>query len=317
MGRLVDSKRAEEETRPQERAQDLTLQRAAEEERLGGSSLAATGDAGLCAAEARAAACDMELVERDGSLTLQRAAEEEQLSGLSVVAAGDAGLRAAEARAAACGMELVERDGCLVLVADDMALTADLSELLARLRPDRLSRELLVRAARLRGVGDRTPVAVDATAGLGEDALLLAAAGFETLLYERDPVVAALLSDGLRRARDDARLASVAARMRLAGADSVSGMRTLAAEGKHVDVVLLDPMFPAKRKDAATRKKLQLIQRLEEPSTDADGEALLAAAFELRPRKVIVKRPLKGPFLAGRKPSYDLRGKVVRYDVYV
>jgi len=31
----------------------------------------------------------------------------------------------------------------------------------------------------------------------------------------------------------------------------------------------------------------------------------------------VVKRPLKGPFLAGKKPSSSLTGKVVRYDVYV
>ena len=39
---------------------------------------------------------------------------------------------------------------------------------------------------------------------------------------------------------------------------------------------------------------------------------LLAAG----PRKVVVKRPLKGPALAGPAPSHVLRGKAVRFDVY-
>ena len=81
------------------------------------------------------------------------------------------------------------------------------------------------------------------------------------------------------------------------------------------DVVFLDPMFPAKRKDAATNKKLQIFQLLEKPCDDE--EALLSAALSAHPRKVVVKRPLKGPALAGAKPSSSLRGKVVRYDIIV
>jgi len=54
---------------------------------------------------------------------------------------------------------------------------------------------------------------------------------------------------------------------------------------------------------------------LESPCTNEDQ--LMHAALAARPRKVVVKRPLKGPFLAGKKPSSSLTGKVVRYDVYV
>ena len=43
----------------------------------------------------------------------------------------------------------------------------------------------------------------------------------------------------------------------------------------------------------------------------------MRAALEARPRKIVVKRPLKGPHLAGIKPSHSLAGKVVRYDVVV
>src|SRR5690606_29220484 len=41
---------------------------------------------------------------------------------------------------------------------------------------------------------------VDATAGLGQDAVVLAANGAQVHMLERSPVVAALLEDGLRRA---------------------------------------------------------------------------------------------------------------------
>lgn len=208
------------------------------------------------------------------------------------------------------GLELREDEHGLALVGDGMELRGDFARLLPRLRQDRLHRELLVRAARVRGVD--APTAVDATAGLGEDALLLAAAGFTVTLCERDPVIAALLADTLLRAREDERLSKVAARMRLVEGDAIE---TLASLDEAPDVVFLDPMFPDRRRRASTNKKLQLFQVLERPCEDED--ALMAAALTARPRKVVVKRPLKGPHLAGVKPSSSLAGKVVRYDVIV
>lgn len=214
----------------------------------------------------------------------------------------------------AAGLELRRAgDGALVLAGDGMELRADLSSMAPRLRPDRLGRELLVRAARVRGAD--APTVVDATAGLGEDALLLAAAGFSVTLYERDPVIAALLADALARAADDPALAAAVARMRLVEGDSVAGLRAMGERGEHPDVVFLDPMFPERRKSAAVRKKFQLLHRLERPCDDE--RALLDAALAARPRKVVVKRPPKGPRLAGAKPSYELAGKAVRYDVIV
>ena len=200
-----------------------------------------------------------------------------------------------------------DADG-LTLSGDGMELRDDLSELLGRLKPGRLRNELLVRAAKMKGVQD--PVAVDATAGFGEDALLLAAAGFSVLLFERDTVIAALLEDALRRAADVPQLSAIVQRMRLVEGDSIEALSRL---DERPDVVYLDPMFPARRKSAAVKKKFQLLHRLERPCQDQ--EALLQAALAARPRKVIVKRPLKGPCLADVKPSYSLKGKAIRYDV--
>lgn len=191
-----------------------------------------------------------------------------------------------------------------------MTLRADFARLLPRLRPDRLGRELLVRAARVRGV--EAPTAVDATAGLGEDSLLLAAAGFTVTMFERDPVIAALLRDALERASDDPRLAGVVARMELVEGDSVTGLREL---GFSPDVVFLDPMFPGRTKSAAVKKKFQLLHHLERPCEDEEG--LLSAALAARPRKIVIKRPPKGPWLSGVKPSHSVAGKAVRYDVMV
>lgn len=215
--------------------------------------------------------------------------------------------------ARAAGLDLVETAEGLTLTDGTMELRADFSLMLPRLRQGRLHQELLVKAAKVKGI--EAPVAIDATAGFGEDSLLLAAVGFEVELFERDTVIAALLADALARAALDPVLAGPVARMHLNVGDSLSGMAMLAEGGARVDVVYLDPMFPGRTKSAAVKKKFQLLHHLEQPC--ADEAELLAAARSLAPRKIVIKRPAKGPLLAGVKPSYQLAGKAVRYDVLV
>ena len=209
------------------------------------------------------------------------------------------------------GPHLVRDERGLALVDGDVAVRADLVRLAARCRPGRVGGELIVKAAKVKGAGE-SPLAIDATAGLGEDGLLQAAAGFRVWMFERDPVIAALLEDGLARAAEVPELAETTGRIELFKQDSIAALPAL---GERPDVVALDPMFPARRKSAAVKKKFQLIHQLEKPCEDE--EALLGAALAARPRKVVVKRPAKGPALAGAKPSYAITGKSVRYDVIV
>lgn len=196
----------------------------------------------------------------------------------------------------------------LVLTDGELSIRGDFSDMKKRMRQNNLSHELLVRAAKVKNPA-ATPTAIDATAGMGQDAFLLAAAGFDVQLYERDPVIAALLSDALRRAMKDPELAPVIQRMQFHEGDSIAAMRQSAL---HPDVILLDPMFPERQKSALVKKKFQLLHQLEAPCTD-EGE-LLDAAMAACPQKIIIKRPLKGPYLAGRKPSWSIKGKAIRYD---
>lgn len=209
----------------------------------------------------------------------------------------------------------------LVLARDGMELRPDFAELLPRVKQGALQREMLVKAARVKGV-DR-PRAVDATAGLGEDGFLLAASGFDVTLCEADPVIAALLADALERAALDPTFASIVARMHLVEGDSRDVLASFTAgpagadSGARPDVVYLDPMFPGRTKSAAVKKKFQLIHGLERPTDPLDEDALLRAALAAHPRKIVVKRPIKGPYLAGVKPSHSIAGKAVRYDCIV
>ncbi len=206
--------------------------------------------------------------------------------------------------------ELERDERGLALVGSGMELRGDFTRMLPRLRQGRLQQELLVKAARIKGATE--PTAIDCTAGLGEDSLLLAAAGFSVTMFERDATIAALLADALERAAADARLADIVSRMTLVAGDSLAGLADLDFEP---DVVFLDPMFPARTKSAAVKKKFQLLHHLEQPCEEED--ALVKAALAAHPHKVVIKRPAKGPHLAGMKPSYSIQGKAVRYDVLV
>lgn len=166
--------------------------------------------------------------------------------------------------------------------------------------------EPLARAAGLKG-GHR-PYVVDATAGLGQDALVLAAAGCEVTLFERSPVVAALLADGLRRL---AAVSELAERLVLYHGDAAELLRTLALPP---EVVYLDPMYPQGGKSAAKRKSMRMFREL--VGDDADAGALLEAALSVALKRVVVKRPLKAEPLKP-KPSAQLKGRTTRFDIYL
>ena len=161
--------------------------------------------------------------------------------------------------------------------------------------------------------GQRTPGLLDATAGLGRDAFVLADLGCRVRLCERNAVVLELLRAGLESAADDW-LVQAVGRMSLHAGDA----RTLDAQALcDVEVILLDPMFPQRSKSAAVKKEMALLQRLLGEQGSEDAEALLAWALEQDVARVVVKRPARSPVLGGLRPSHCIRGKAVRYDVHV
>ncbi|WP_159560783.1 class I SAM-dependent methyltransferase [Alcanivorax sp. S71-1-4] len=216
----------------------------------------------------------------------------------------------AAALAAGCDLVLGHREGALSLWhpgGPETPLFVDFAggRTGYRVAADRVRHEKLVRAM---GTLPENGVVIDATAGLGRDAAVLAAAGWQVLLLERQPVLHAMLSDGLRRA------GALTQRMRLVNADSVDW---LTSHPVAAQAVYLDPMFPEREKSAAVKKDLAWLQQLS-PIEETAGEALLLeAALTAACKRVVVKRPLRAPLLPGRKPSHQLAGKTVRFDVYV
>jgi len=162
------------------------------------------------------------------------------------------------------------------------------------------------------------PWVLDATAGLGGDAFVLASLGCSMTLLERVPAVRALLEDGMLQgyrfaADQDSSLAEVLDRMTLVEADSLNYLREV-SEAERPDVVYLDPMFPVRTKSAMVKKEMRVFHSLVGQDTDADG--LLKAALSCARYRVVVKRPRTAPALAGPSPSHVLEGKSNRYDIY-
>ena len=210
--------------------------------------------------------------------------------------------------------ELRESSEGLILTDGRLSLMADFTPMIPRLKQGIIGTEHLVRAARLKKMRDSadTPTLIDATAGLGEDAILLSAAGFSVTMYEKNPTIAALLEDALRRAADVPELSDFVSRMALIRADSIEALKNLKTAP---DVIYLDPMFPQRKKSARIKKKFQLLGQLEMPCDNE--EELLHAAITVRPHKIVIKRPAKGPYLAGIKADYSVSGKTIRYDCLV
>ncbi|WP_036611394.1 class I SAM-dependent methyltransferase [Oribacterium sp. P6A1] len=199
-------------------------------------------------------------------------------------------------------------DDGLSLTDGNHCLRGDFTDNLSRLKQSNLEREMLVKAAKLKNL-DHTPVLIDATAGMGEDSLLLAASGFHVMLYEYDPIIASLLEDTLLRAKSVQELSDIVSRMELHIENSIYAMNN---PDISPDIILLDPMFPARTKSSLVKKKFQLLQQLEPPCSDANE--LLMAAISAKPQKIVIKRPVKGPYLADIKPDYSYSGKAIRYD---
>ncbi len=181
-----------------------------------------------------------------------------------------------------------------------------------RARHGSRKREPLARAVGLKGAS--LPTIVDATAGLGRDAFILAALGCTLTLVERSPIIAALLRDGIARALAHSDTQTAARHMTLVSGDAVTVLVQL-AEHERPDVVYLDPMYPHRSKSALVKKEMRALRAL--VGEDPDAPQLLETALQVARRRVVVKRPRLAPSLPGIAPSHTLPGSTTRFDIYL
>ena len=164
------------------------------------------------------------------------------------------------------------------------------------------------------------PTVVDATAGLGQDAFVLASLGCHMTLVERSPIIYQLLHDGIQRAKNttDHDVLEIVSNIQLVHANSSDYLQRLA---QPIDVIYLDPMFPERNKKAQVNKSMQAFQVV--VGEDLDAGELLAIALQKALYRVVVKRPRKAPSIDEQyshwelpAPNVVLAGKSTRFDVY-
>lgn len=161
--------------------------------------------------------------------------------------------------------------------------------------------------------GDRLPSVLDATAGLGRDAFVLAAIGCCVRMVERHPVVRLLLQDGLARAYADQEMGHYwQIHLQLLTANHLA---ELDPDTDFADAVYLDPMYPHKQKSALVKKEMRVFQHL--VGADLDSDELLTPALKLARNRVVVKRPDYADFLGQKKPHSFRETKNHRFDIYM
>jgi len=159
-----------------------------------------------------------------------------------------------------------------------------------------------------------TPTIIDATAGFGRDAFVLANLACHITLLERNPLIATLLEDALLRASNVADIADVIKRMSVNNVDAIDYLDTLEQQHRP-DVIYMDPMYPSREKSALVKKDMRLLHELAGP--DTDSEQLLTTAQNVALKRVVVKRPKSAPFVGEQKPATSIESKNTRYDIYL
>ena len=145
---------------------------------------------------------------------------------------------------------------------------------------------------------------LDATGGLGRDAFMLAKAGCRVTLMEKNPIIHRLLQDGLARAQD----LEAVQRMNLLHADSLTAIPDHTPE-----VIYLDPMYPARKKDALPKLEMQVFHAL--LGAEQNEQELLQVAIKHARKRVVVKRPIHAPVIL--PTGLQFKGKTTRFDVYL
>lgn len=158
------------------------------------------------------------------------------------------------------------------------------------------------------------PTILDATAGLGRDAFIFASLGCQVTMFERNPVVAALLEDGYQRACNDIEIGSlVKDKIKLITSSSIEALTNYQSEIP--DIIYLDPMYPHRKKSALVKKEMRVFQKL--VGSDLDADKLLEPALKLAKYRVVVKRPSYAEPLNNINPTLSFATKRNRFDVYI
>ena len=168
----------------------------------------------------------------------------------------------------------------------------------------------LAKAIGMKSNNNRT--IVDATAGLGYDAFILASLGANVTLIERSKIMYNLLQEGISGAKSfGGEISGIISRMNLIFGDSKFILPDLLPE-----VILIDTMYKDRKKTALVKNDMRLVRDI--VGSDSDYIQLIDVALNQASNRVVIKQPRYADQIDNIKPySHQILGKTIRYDVYM
>ena len=153
---------------------------------------------------------------------------------------------------------------------------------------------------------------IDATAGLGYDAFILASLGANVTLIERSEKIYDLLKAAISEAKlYGGEISKIVNRMNLLFGDSKDILPKIAPE-----VILIDTMYKERKKSALVKNDMRLVREV--VGSDSDHVELINVALNNASKRVVIKQPRYAEALDNIKGcSHQILGKTIRYDVYV
>lgn len=153
---------------------------------------------------------------------------------------------------------------------------------------------------------------IDATAGLGYDAFILASLGANVTLIERSEKIYDLLKAAISEAKlYGGEISKIVNRMNLLFGDSKDILPNIAPE-----VILIDTMYKDRKKSALVKNDMRLVREV--VGSDSDHVELINVALNNASKRVVIKQPRYAQTLDNIKAcSHQILGKTIRYDVYV
>jgi 16S rRNA (guanine1516-N2)-methyltransferase len=230
---------------------------------------------------------------------------------------------------------IIDDKGELSLLIDGISVAPNWAKLQRRIVSAGRKSELLLQAAKL--TADKR--ALDATAGFGHDSLILASTGAQVTMLEQQPLLALLLLVEQQKMASESNWQKLMARLTIINSTAEAYLASSDAQAANYDTIYLDPMFPDDSYDnsktgkgAKVGKNMQALHGLVAPPTSEAEIKLFELAqtaitnsakqesaetgIDNSSRRLIVKRPISAPHLAGQVPDESWQNEVVRFDGY-
>ncbi len=162
------------------------------------------------------------------------------------------------------------------------------------------------------GVNNKNKIKIlDCTAGLAKDTFALAYHNSAVISIEKNKIIFDLIENAVKRGINNSYIKDILDRITFLNMDSVDFLENT----KEIfDCIYLDPMFEESKKSRLVKKNMQIFHKL---TDNSDNKKLFNLALEKVNKRVVVKRALYGDFLVDRKPSFQVKEKTVRFDVYL